>query len=136
MRTDMPGLFDTHVHKMAASINKLASINALDEMFSTLASNMSERDTEQMRNAIMYDRSKYGGCFRASSIINWPRKLVRCDAQTFFRFLASKGVVDETVKRRLQDGIRFSNPELLELISLPSKKKGEVSLSAKTILKF
>lgn len=113
---------------MATSMEKSTtnSLNALEGLFQTFASNMSASsvDTFKINTNLFFKGSSYWWPGHPSKF-SLPRKLFKCDALTFLRFLENKGFVDETSKRVITENIRVNDAELLSLMSRNCKKKSK-----------
>ncbi|XP_052255461.1 death effector domain-containing protein-like [Dreissena polymorpha] len=103
-------------------------VNYLQQMFSSLSDNISERDTDKMK--IHFTLSRHFTLSNLCKLNNQfptvPRKLLNCDAYTFFKFLENKGFVDDTNIDALKRTMRMGNPELLHITTLGAKRKAVV----------
>lgn len=96
----------------------------LHQMFDILQMNLNSDDVERFKTQLLMSGT-LGDFWKRKNQSHIPRKLYKCDAVTFLRFLESKGHIDETNTKVVQDTIKSVRPELYELTSTEICDVGE-----------
>ncbi|XP_045209660.2 death effector domain-containing protein-like [Mercenaria mercenaria] len=113
---------------MASSMERLRRCkvnNNLHRMFEILEINMNSTDTERFKTQVLIS-GILGEFWKKGKTSQIPRKLYKCDAFTFLRFLENKGFIDSTNTKIVQDAVRSVRPEIYELASTETSNIVEV----------
>ncbi|XP_060558742.1 death effector domain-containing protein-like [Ruditapes philippinarum] len=111
---------------MASPMDRCKKVNNnLHKMFDILETNMNSTDTERFKTQVLLS-GVFGEFWKRNRASQIPRKMYKCDAFTFLRFLESKGYIDETNTKIVQNTIKSVKPELKELVTTEASRLVEV----------